>query len=58
MNADRETLEQIRAQLLDVFQKLPNTGAPAGIGDHVEFALRRLDSFLEMIDGWDKGSRS
>jgi len=58
MNADRETLEQIRAQLLDVFQKLPNTGAPAGIADHVEFALRRLDSFLEMIDGWDKGNRS
>jgi len=58
MNADRETLEQIRAQLEQSLEALPTTGAPAGIAEHVELALRRLDAFLEMIDGWDKGNSS
>lgn len=57
MNADREALEQIRAQLEDVFERLPNTGAPAGIAEYVELALGRLRSFLEMIDEWDNGNR-
>jgi hypothetical protein len=58
MNADREGLEQIRAQLEEALRNLPGTGAPAGIAEHVELALRRLNSFLEMIDGWDKGNSS
>jgi len=56
MNADRETLEQLRTQLEDCLQNLPGTGAPSGIADCVDLALRRLNAFLEMIDSWDRES--
>lgn len=58
MNADRKTLEEIRAQLEECLQKLPSTGAPSGIAEHIELSLRRLNAFLEMIDKWDQGNRS
>jgi hypothetical protein len=56
MNADREALEQIRADLEESLRKLASSGAPAGIGEHIELALRRLNSFLEMINDWEKGN--
>lgn len=58
MNADREMLEIIRAKLDECLRRLPEAGAPSGIADHVELALRRLDSFLEMVDKWDEGNSS
>lgn len=58
MNADRKLLEEIRVQLEECLQKLPGTGAPAGITEHLDSAVRRLNSFLEMIDNWDRGNGS
>jgi hypothetical protein len=54
MNADREALERIRTSLEDCLRQLPKTGAPAGIADQVGLALQRLNSFLEMVDSWDR----
>jgi len=58
MNADREKLKEVRTRLEECLQKLPSAGAPAGIAEHVDIALRRLNSFLQMIDKWDEGNRS
>jgi hypothetical protein len=56
VNADRDKLQEVRAKLEKCLELLPQTGAPAGIADHLEMGLRRLDAFLKMIDKWDDGS--